>query len=168
MPDVTELVKTIKKAAIEAVNATKPAEFLFGNVININPLKISIDQKLILGEKQLILCRNVTDFKLDMTVTHETEDYEINIDTSHNHGEANFNEQTAHIHKDSLEGLTDIVKIETTHSHNNAGSIFNITHNHNYKGKKTFLVHNRLAVGDEVILLRQQGGQKYIVIDRIE
>ena len=35
-------------------------------------------------------------------------------------------------------------------------------------GKRMLItVHNGLAVGDEVILLRQQGGQKYIVWDRI-
>ncbi|MDE7299468.1 MAG: DUF2577 domain-containing protein, partial [Lachnospiraceae bacterium] len=35
-------------------------------------------------------------------------------------------------------------------------------------GKRMLItVHNGLAVGDEVILLRQQGGQKYIVWDKI-
>lgn len=34
-------------------------------------------------------------------------------------------------------------------------------------GKIEITIHNGLVVGDEVILLRQQGGQKYIVVDRI-
>lgn len=34
-------------------------------------------------------------------------------------------------------------------------------------GKIEITVHNGLVVGDEVILFRQQGGQKYIVVDRI-
>lgn len=34
-------------------------------------------------------------------------------------------------------------------------------------GKIQVTVHNGLVVGDEVILLRQQGGQKYIVVDKI-
>ena len=29
-------------------------------------------------------------------------------------------------------------------------------------------VHNALKVGEQVLLLRQQGGQKYIVVDRME
>ena len=33
--------------------------------------------------------------------------------------------------------------------------------------KKKMTVHNALIVGDDVILIRQQGGQKYIVIDRV-
>jgi hypothetical protein len=35
------------------------------------------------------------------------------------------------------------------------------------KGENTTItVHNGLAVGDKVILIRQQGGQKFIVTDR--
>ena len=34
-------------------------------------------------------------------------------------------------------------------------------------GRKSITVHNGLVVGDEVILIRQQGGQKYVVVDRI-
>lgn len=29
------------------------------------------------------------------------------------------------------------------------------------------LIHNALAAGEEILLLRQQGGQKYIIIDRV-
>ncbi len=41
------------------------------------------------------------------------------------------------------------------------------SHNHGYVGRKTFLIHNSLIVGDEVILVRMQGGQKYVVMDRV-
>lgn len=34
-------------------------------------------------------------------------------------------------------------------------------------GKIEITVHNGLVVGDEVILIRQQGGQEYVVVDRI-
>lgn len=33
--------------------------------------------------------------------------------------------------------------------------------------EQTMKVHNALKNGEEVVLLRQQGGQKYIVIDRV-
>lgn len=39
-------------------------------------------------------------------------------------------------------------------------------HHHAYKGTKTYLVHNEMSVGDEVILGRAEGGQKYIALDR--
>lgn len=40
-------------------------------------------------------------------------------------------------------------------------------HTHAYTGKKKFMVHNGLAVGEQVILLQMQGGQKYIVLDKV-
>jgi hypothetical protein len=87
LADAVELIKLIKKAAIEAVNATNPAAVCFGKVTSANPLKIYVEQKLTLTAKQLVLARKVTE--------------------------------------------------------------------------------NRLVVGDEVILFREQGGQRYIVVDRV-
>ncbi|EOR25306.1 hypothetical protein A500_10530 [Clostridium sartagoforme AAU1] len=41
------------------------------------------------------------------------------------------------------------------------------SHNHAYKGKKEFTIHNGLVVGDEVIMIQMQGGQKFLVIDKL-
>lgn len=41
------------------------------------------------------------------------------------------------------------------------------SHKHMYKGRKTFLVHNRLLKGENVVLLGVQGGQTYVVLDRV-
>ncbi len=40
-------------------------------------------------------------------------------------------------------------------------------HKHQIKGQKKLIIHNALKVGDEVILLKQYGGQKYLVLDRV-
>lgn len=40
------------------------------------------------------------------------------------------------------------------------------SHTHEYKGKKKFIVHNALKLGDSVMLIKMQGGQKYIVLDK--
>lgn len=76
-----DFVKVIKKAAIEAVKASKPTDIVFGKVISEKPLKIKIDQKLILTEKQLVLARDVTDYEIEMEPSlngkpyfHETEE----------------------------------------------------------------------------------------------
>lgn len=42
------------------------------------------------------------------------------------------------------------------------------SHSHSVSGKKDITIHNGLAVGDEVILLKQKGGQKYLVLDRMK
>ncbi len=88
MNSADELVKQIKIAAVEAVNAEKPAAVCWGRVISGYPLKITVDQKLILGEHQLIL----------------------------------------------TEGM---------------------------------MLNGKLAEGDKVVLLRAEGGQEFVVIDRI-
>lgn len=41
------------------------------------------------------------------------------------------------------------------------------SHSHAYKGKKKFTVHNALKVNDKVIMIKAQGGQEYIVLDKV-
>ena len=60
-------VEVVKRAAVEAVEAGKPVNILFGTVLSASPLKIQVDQKSIYTSKMLILTRNVT-------VNHSTED----------------------------------------------------------------------------------------------
>ena len=42
------------------------------------------------------------------------------------------------------------------------------SHKHRYEGRKKWKVHLALKAGEKVILLRCDGGQKYIVLDRWE
>lgn len=129
MPDANELVETLKRAAVEAVEAGKPVNVYFGEVVSASPLKINVEQKMILGEKQLILSRNVTDFKTKITAG--------NIKNYYYTGDVN----------------SGTAPVSPLHVH--AVGTIEIT------------VHNGLAVGDGVILIRQQEGQKFIVVDRI-
>lgn len=57
MPNAAELVKLIKKTAIEAVEATKPVTVCYGGVTSMEPLKINVEQRLTLGAMQLILTK---------------------------------------------------------------------------------------------------------------
>ncbi len=41
------------------------------------------------------------------------------------------------------------------------------THKHKYIGKKKFTVHNSLEIGDNVLMLRSNNGQKYVVLEKI-
>lgn len=54
MNDAAELVRLIKRAAVEAVEAQKPMSLCFGRVISRSPIKISVEQKMVLGKNQLI------------------------------------------------------------------------------------------------------------------
>jgi len=129
LADAVELMKTVKRAALDAVNASKPVEICFGKVTSASPLKILVEQKMTLGKEQLILTRNVTDFKTSIT---------------------GGNIQNYYYTGSNLSGSAPV---SPPHVH--------------AMGKLQITVHNGLVVGDEVILLRQQGGQKYVVVDRI-
>lgn len=117
MHDTKDLLNIMKKVGLQAFEASKPTNILFGKVIDISPLKINVEQKMTLSTAQLILTRNVTDYSVKANI--------------------NFN-------------------TETTNSHS-----------HKITGTKTVIIKNSLVVNDEVVLLRMQGGQKYIVLDRI-
>lgn len=130
MADANELVETLKRAAVEAMEAKKPVNVYFGEVVSAAPLKINVEQKMMLGEKQLILSRNVTNFKTSITGGNIKNYYYTGSTTDS--GTAPVS--PSHVHA--------VGKIEIT-------------------------VHNGLVVGDEVILIRQQEGQKFIVLDRI-
>lgn len=143
MYNAQDLLILIKKAAMEAINASQPSDFYFGKVISTSPLKISVEQKMTLGSAQLVLTRNVTDFKTKVTVNWETED----ALTNHTHKVSGSDSRG-----DSFSATSDGV---------------NLKHSHQIVGKKEVTIHNGLQTGDEVILLKQKGGQKYLVLDRV-
>lgn len=139
MPDAAELVKTLKKAALDAVKADKPVEVCFGNVVGTNPLKISVEQKLTLGEEQLVLTKAVKDHWVDIEVSHFTVNDNFMI-PDHVHG--------------TPAGPTDMGNLDTTHKHG-------------YKGRKKIMIYNGLKTGEKVLLVRFGGGQRFVVLDRV-
>ena len=67
MANYSDFAVILKQMATEAVDAASPVAVVFGIVTSESPLSIKVDAKLQLGEKQLILTRNVTDFENDQT-----------------------------------------------------------------------------------------------------
>lgn len=72
--------------------------------------------------------------------------------------------------------LTDLVRdydvdIEVNHvTENRAGGSGDpafASHNHDYKGRKKIRVYNGLKAGEIVAMIRQRGGQQYMVVSRI-
>ena len=61
--------------------------------------------------------------------------------------------------------------VENKHKHgngNNGQPTDEVEHDHAISGVKKITIHNGLTVGEKVILLRVQGGQSYVVIDRVD
>lgn len=76
----------------------------------------------------------------DLILTDMVRDHTVDITVSHqtNENEAN-------------EGLMTDYKL----------------HSHTYSGRKKITLHYGLKTGERVLLLREQGGQKYLVIGRL-
>ena len=72
MPDYTGLVKAMKQAALDAVDAKKPVAVHYGTVASESPLKIDVEQKMTLSEAQLVLTKAVLDHEVDIEVSHYT------------------------------------------------------------------------------------------------
>ena len=104
MHDYSDLYNVIKLAAMKAVEASKPSDFLFGKVTKVSPLEIIIEQRLTLDIDQLVLPEKMTDYSINFTV----------------------------------DGVM-----------------------------KRMTVHNGLKIGDEVILIKKKGGQKYLIFDKV-
>jgi hypothetical protein len=58
---VPDLVQLVKRAALDAVKSQRPVEVLFGTVVSVSPLRISLDQKLHLGGSQLLSPKSLPD-----------------------------------------------------------------------------------------------------------
>lgn len=169
MLDSKDLLISIKKAASEAVEAGQPSDFCFGKVTSAKPLKILVEQKLVLSSAQLVLTRNVTDYTVNMSVNHKT-DTALELNLQHTHS---FNGSVSEFSGSTDVGGTDEPHRHAyTHTHSfngvvESGNDVNLNHSHGYSGTKPFTVHNALLVGEEVVLLKQKGGQKYLVLDRV-
>lgn len=84
-----------------------------------------------------------------LILTHAVKDYEVDIEVSHYTVNDDF--------------------LKTMHDHPNvAENSFDSHHKHAYKGRKKIKIYNGLKVGENVMMLRQNGGSRYIVLDRIE
>jgi|APAra7269097189_1048546.scaffolds.fasta_scaffold11625_2 Protein of unknown function (DUF2577) len=109
------MLNMIKRAAMDANEASVPVGITFGTVVNDNPLEVTVDQRFILDEDFLIIPESLTKYEIDLK-----------------------------------------------HSHNIVGAGGTAT----ALGDKV-IIRTGLEKGDKVILLRVQGGQQYLVLDKV-
>ena len=142
MLDSNNFLEIIKRAAVEANEQGQPCELMFGMVVSASPLRIRVEQKLELGEAQLILTRNVTDHKIkikgrNIQSWYYTQDAVPSDDPND---------------REDLKLSDDSKNLIPPHVH--------------AVGEILIEVKNALKTGEQVILIRQRGGQKYLVLDR--
>lgn len=139
----SDMIRLFKKIAKEEIENGDPMVLQTGTVIQINPIHIRVDDRIVHREERgdLIFTHLVRDYEVDITVSHSVE----NIDTIKN--EKYTKPGKAEEPTIPMSDLTE--------------------HNHTYKGRKKIIMHLALKEGEKVLLLRENGGQRYIVLDRV-
>lgn len=59
MDDAAQLLALLKRAALEAGEAAKPVQLCTGCVTQTAPLRVLVEQRLALGERQLLVVRRL-------------------------------------------------------------------------------------------------------------
>ena len=179
MYDAKDLLRELKASAKEEREASDPCDVLQGTVLTANPLTVQISSKIILDEDFLIVPQHLTEYTVPITIDCETDSavgyhtHSVSIVSdsalgSHSHSystESGTAGEKPHSHP--VSGETSSVTLSHTHSVNGSTGSAGGSHSHKVKGTINVIVHNALKVGDTVLLLRQDGGQNFIVLDRI-
>lgn len=82
MLDSNNILELIKKSALDAVESNQPTDFCYGKVVSTNPLQINIEQRMELNRVNLVLTRNVTDYKTHITIPGEIGKVEVTVHNS--------------------------------------------------------------------------------------
>lgn len=134
----SDMVRLFKQIAKDEIENGDPMILQTGTVIQVNPIHIRVDDKITHREE-----------RGDLILTRLVKDYEVDITVQHS---------TDSIYKEW----------DTNHAHPDVGmATIPIDHEHEYRGRKKIIMHLALKVGENVLLLRENGGQRYIVLDRV-
>lgn len=116
-----EMLGIIKKVAVDAVEAGKPSTIVYGTVTAEKPLKIKLDQSILIEGEQITVPRQLTDYTVEVEILE--------------HPITDVGGEEGHTH-----GLSRVKKIK---------------------------IKNRLKKGHRVALQRMDGGQEFVILDRI-
>lgn len=180
-------IEIIKIAALEAISNLKACDVLFGTVIqektDEQPLIIETDDHLTLTEAFLVLARNVTDHQTWISFDNPEIKQKIKIyDKAEKESEAEslpeaiLSGDEPHRPRDDdtpepeEEKTTDIVFLKKWYE-----NTLKLKDENGDTPEKIELpayheitIYNHLRLDERVILIRQEGGQRFLVIDRID
>lgn len=148
---IPSIGRSIRALARHVVEAGSPCDIFTGTVVSAQPLSIRISQDFTLSAQFLTLTNAVKDHEIDISIAMQTQwDAYLPEDLwAHDHP------RESGVSDKIPESVSyDLWKVDTTHKHD-------------IIGRKKIVVHNGLTVGETVLLLREQGGQNYIVLDRL-
>ena len=175
-----ELLRTIQRIARNERLNSKPCDFVFGEVVSeeYEKLQIKISDKVILTEAFLILTNAVRDHYVDIEVYSKTID-DNDLSEFQEERDANVGVFNDHTHVVSLPTSLPVAGAVPSGSTVPFASgtvpaplipmtkTVKTSHLHNIAGRKRVRIYNGLHKGESVLLLRAQGGNSFIVLDRM-
>lgn len=164
---MTNLVQVIKKIVTETVEASQPSCIVMGVVTSVSPLTVTVEQRLTLTENFLILTNNVMDHEVDMDISATTDVREVRA--GHTHEFDVIETVTSESNETVAEGGQGIHVHDVNINYHNTTdeASMNADHDHNISGTKKILLRYGLKQGENVLMVRVQGGQRYVIIDRL-
>lgn len=132
------LLDTMKKVSQQSQNANVPAAFLFGNVTATSPLTIRVDNRFDITGEAIVVMKQ---FREGYYPTHQHKGFKNAPQTEMASGGAGTAAFAPHAHTLKNDYLTN--------------------------DDDTSEYYYGLAVGDKVVLLRNQGGQSFLVLGRV-
>ena len=133
--------------AIEVLEAMKQMSVDAQN--SQKPMIILFGQVISEKPLQIFVNQKQTVKQEALILTNAVKDYEVDIEVSHYTVNDNF--------------------LNTMHDHTNvAENDFDSHNKHAYKGRKKIKIYNGLKMGEKVMMIRQNGGSRYIVLDRVD
>lgn len=134
------LLNTMKKVAGQTQDYSTPTAFFYGEVVQASPLKIKVDNRFVISERAIVLTR---EFRAGVYQTHT-------------------HRVSPHVH--AVPGHTTQTGGSPGHSHGVAQQDTGETGLITATGTE---VYAGLQQGDKVVLLRNNGGQSFLVLGRI-
>ena len=128
----TEMVRLMKRAAVDAVESGKPCDVLFGTVQGVAPLEIFVEMGMVLQADELIVGERLTDHTVELSFD------DAGVKQVFTTWDMEEQEESA----ERKISFTRPVRHRVT-------------------------VYGGLQVGEQVILLRKQNGQRFVVLDRV-
>lgn len=145
---MADIAGAIRETIANYNNAVKSAGVLFGTVKTEEPLSIELDTKITLPKRFLAVAQHLTDYEIPYNILSE--------------------ERATHRDKLKTE-FTEVREIDDFYVMHEGRQDVQVGSGSlgNFNGRGTVKLLNHLMEGDRVILLRMEGGNMYIVMDRI-
>jgi hypothetical protein len=92
------LIDIMKRAAIDANEASQPTDLRYGTVTSVTPLAVQITNQMTIPQSLLILPNHLTDYEVDVTLNWTTE----------NTGRSGNEEEAFYSHSHGITGIKTI------------------------------------------------------------